>query len=123
MHSMPRPYDGSIDTRAVLRRPADVTRTGREVAHRAAVDARCLRHRTRDRVRRICPPTRVDAAKAAGTYANAAHPGPCRSHGTRNSANEAGTYVWHDNADGIARRAAFRTRTPQRQQGAGIRGW
>src|SRR5882762_11004960 len=122
---MPRSHRGSVDAGTVLREPADVTRAGGDVAHRRSVNARRVRHRTRDRVRRNCRPTCISATDVArrGADTNYAAAGVTHadsrgSHGTRNSMTETLTADRHDNADGIARRAALRAGVLERRDGA-----
>src|SRR5262249_44947881 len=126
MGSMPRSNDGSVDTRAVLRWPADVSGAGRDMAHRGAVDARRVRHRTRDGVRRNCQPTRVctidTAGRGACTGDAGAHADPRGSRGTWNSMTETSAAAGHDNADSISRRVTIRARTLERRDGADV-GW
>lgn len=110
---MPRSHGGSADAGTVLRGPPDVTGAGCDVAHRGAVNARCVRSRTRNWVRRNRPPARVSAADVARrcartryAAAGAARADPRRSDGTWNSMTKTLTAVRQDDADGIARRAA-----------------
>src|SRR5262249_39814017 len=113
VRSMPRSHGGSADAGTVLRGPPDVTGARCDGAHRGAVNARCVRSRTRNWVRRNRPPARVSAADVARhcartrcAAAGAARADPSRSDGTRNSMSKTLTAVRHDDADGIARRAA-----------------
>src|SRR5258706_10538403 len=125
--SVPGPQGGSVEAERALRGPADVPGAGRDVAHRGAADARRVGHWTGDHVRRNRPPARVRAADTARRCARTSYAPPGAAHadsrgsdGTRNSMTETLTAARHDNADGIARRAALCAGELERRDGADI---